>query len=223
VNNILILFAHPALEKSRVNIQLMREVRNLPGVTFHDLYEAYPQMLIDVKREQRLVEEHDIVIFQHPFYWYSTPAILKEWQDLVLEYGYAYGKGGQAFKGKRMLNAITTGGPREAYHPEGNNRFTMRQFLAPFDQTAHLCHMIYLAPFVIHRSLFIVDEATCAPFAHEYRRAVEALRDGTLDLEAARSAERLNDVLPAHRKEAKGMQDGETWPPAPGIWNAGSR
>jgi glutathione-regulated potassium-efflux system ancillary protein KefG len=208
VNNILILFAHPALEKSRVNIQLMREVRNLPGVTFHDLYEAYPQMIIDVKREQRLVEEHDIIIFQHPFYWYSSPAILKEWQDLVLEYGYAYGKGGQAFKGKRMLNAITTGGPREAYHPEGNNRFTVRQFLAPFDQTAHLCHMTYLAPFVIHRSLFIVDEATCRPFAHDFRRAVEGLRDGTLDMEAARTAERLNDVLPPFQKSAMAPDSG---------------
>jgi glutathione-regulated potassium-efflux system ancillary protein KefG len=200
MNKVLILFAHPALEKSRVNVQLMRAVRKLPGVTFHDLYEAYPHLHIDVKREQRLVEEHDIVIFQHPFYWYSSPAILKEWQDLVLEYGYAYGKGGQAFKGKRMLNAVTTGGPKEAYRPEGNNRFTVRQFLAPFDQTAHLCNMIYLAPFVIHRSLFILDEAQCFPFAAEYRRAVEALRDGSLDLEAARKAERLNDLLPACSK-----------------------
>jgi glutathione-regulated potassium-efflux system ancillary protein KefG len=197
MNTVLILFAHPALEKSRVNLQLIREIRGLPGVTFHDLYEAYPDLYIDVKREQKLVEDHDIVIFQHPFYWYSSPAILKEWQDLVLEYGYAYGKGGTAFKGKLMMNAITTGGPREAYRPEGHNRFTIRQFLAPFDQTANLCNMIYLAPFVIHRSLFIITEEACRPFASEYRRVVEALRDGTLDIEAARKAERINDLMPA--------------------------
>src|SRR6267142_5420557 len=108
MNKVLILFAHPALEKSRVNQELMREVRGLPGITFHDLYETYPDFHIDVKREQRQVEAHDIVIFQHPFYWYGSPAILKEWQDLVVEYGYAYGKGGNAFQGKLMLNAITT-------------------------------------------------------------------------------------------------------------------
>ncbi|MDB5106174.1 MAG: ywrO [Fibrobacteres bacterium] len=203
MNKVLILFAHPALEKSQVNVQLMRAVRNLPGVTFHDLYEAYPQLLIDVKREQRLVEEHDIVIFQHPFYWYSSPSILKEWQDLVLEYGYAYGKGGVAFKGKYLMNAITTGGPKEAYRAEGHNRFTIRQFLTPFDQTANLCNMIYLAPFVIHRSLFIVTEAQCAPFADEFVRTIEALRDGTLDLEAARKAERINDLLPARTLDFK--------------------
>lgn len=196
MNRILILFAHPALEKSRVNRQLMEEVRSLPGVTFHDLYEVYPDFQIDAKREQRLVEEHDVVIFQHPFYWYSSPAILKEWQDLVLEYGYAYGTGGTAFLGKLMLNAITTGGPREAYRPEGNNRFTVRQFLAPFDQTAHLCRMIYLAPFVIHRSLFITTSDAGRPFASDYRRLIETLRDGGLDIEAARKAERINDLLP---------------------------
>lgn len=197
MNKVLILFAHPALEKSRVNVQLMRAVRGLPGVTFHDLYEAYPRLLIDVKREQRLVEEHDIVIFQHPFYWYGSPAILKEWQDLVLEYGYAYGKGGMAFAGKILMNAITTGGPKEAYRPEGNNRFTVRQFLAPFDQTAHLCHMIYLAPFVIHRALLIMDEAQCVPFATQYRIVVEALRDGKVDIGKARKAERINDLFPS--------------------------
>ncbi|MDQ3002928.1 MAG: NAD(P)H-dependent oxidoreductase [Fibrobacterota bacterium] len=197
MNNVLILFAHPALEKSRVNLELMHAVRNLPGVTFHDLYEAYPHFHIDVKREQRLVEANDIVIMQHPFYWYSSPAILKEWQDLVLEYGYAYGKGGEAFKGKKMMNAITTGGPKEAYSPTGHNRFTIRQFLAPFDQTANLCNMIYLAPFVIHRSLFITTEQQCLPFAAEYKQLVESLRDGTLDLRAAQEAERINDILPA--------------------------
>lgn len=199
MNKVLILFAHPALEKSRVNIQLMRAVRDLPGVTFHDLYEAYPRLLIDVKREQRLVEEHDVIIFQHPFYWYSSPAMLKEWQDLVLEYGYAYGKGGKALEGKILMNAITTGGPKEAYRREGSNRFTVRQFLAPFDQTAHLCHMIYLAPFVIHRALLILDEAQCVPFAAQYRTVVEALRDGKVDIEAARSAERINDLFPSAR------------------------
>jgi len=86
-NHVLILFAHPALEKSRVNRRLVAAVQGLEGVTFHDLYEAYPDFYIDVKHEQRLLEAHDIIAFQHPLYWYSTPSLLKEWQDLVLEHG----------------------------------------------------------------------------------------------------------------------------------------
>lgn len=196
MNKVLILFAHPALEKSRVNARLVREVRDIPGVTFHDLYEAYPDFFIDVRREQRLLEDHQIVVFQHPFYWYSTPAILKEWQDLVLEYGWAYGKGGNRLKGKVLLNALTTGGPLEAYSSQGHNRFTIRQLLQPIDQTARLCGMDYYAPYVIHSSLVIADPEEATPHARHYRRVIEALRDGAIDPESARSAERINDLLP---------------------------
>jgi glutathione-regulated potassium-efflux system ancillary protein KefG len=197
VNAVLVLFAHPALERSKVNLRLAREVRDIPGVTFHDLYETYPNSLIDVKREQALLDGHQVIVLQHPFYWYSTPALLKEWQDLVLEYGYAYGKGGTALKGKYLINAITTGGPEEAYQTTGYNRFTMRQLLAPLDQTAYLCGMIYLAPFVVHRSLVIGDPEEAKPFAVMYRSLLESLRDGSLDIAAARKAERVNELFPA--------------------------
>ena len=79
---ILILFAHPAFEKSRVNLHLAEAVKDLEGVYFHDLYQEYPDFHFDIDREQELLLQHDIIIFHHPFFWYSTPAILKEWQDL---------------------------------------------------------------------------------------------------------------------------------------------
>ena len=89
---LLILFAHPALHKSRVNQLLLSSVESLSGVTINDLYESYPTFHVNVAREQALLLEHDVIIFQHPFYWYSSPAILKQWQDLVLEYGLPTGK-----------------------------------------------------------------------------------------------------------------------------------
>ena len=193
----LVLFAHPVLERSRVNRRLADAVRGLEGVTVHDLYEEYPTLAIDVPREQALLEAHDAVVFQHPFYWYSTPAILKEWQDLVLEHGWAYGEHGRALDGKVTFNAITTGGPSTAYQAGGSNRFTMRELLAPYDQTAHLCGMRFLAPFVVHASLRMTGDADVGPYADEYRQIVEALRDGTLDLERAATAGLLNDVLEA--------------------------
>ncbi|MCU7375699.1 NAD(P)H-dependent oxidoreductase [Paucibacter sp. O1-1] len=74
-------------------------------MTINDLYANYPDFLIDVAREQQLCESHDVIIFQHPFYWYSTPAIVKEWLDLVLEHGWAYGKTGTALKDKMVLSS----------------------------------------------------------------------------------------------------------------------
>jgi glutathione-regulated potassium-efflux system ancillary protein KefG len=195
-NRVLILFAHPALEKSRVNRHLVRAVRDLPGVTVHDLYEAYPEHDIDVAREQELLVEHDVVVFQHPFFWYSTPAILKEWQDLVLQHGWAYGSGGTALHGKWLLSAITTGGRETAYCREGYNHFTIRELLAPIEQTARLCGMEYVPPFVVHGTLGMSPQEA-AGHAASWRRTVEALRDGRVDVGRAREARRLNLDLEA--------------------------
>ena len=120
-----------------------------PAVTFHDLYEKYPDFNIDPDYEKEFLVQHDIIIWQHPFYWYSCPPLLKQWIDIVLEHGWAYGKEGTALKGKFIFNSITSGGGREVYSKEGNNRFTINEFLVPFEQTAALCNMVYLPPFAV--------------------------------------------------------------------------
>lgn len=191
MRRVLVLFAHPVLERSRVNRRLLEALTDLEGVTIQDLYEVYPTMAIDVDREQELLLAHDVIVFQHPFYWYSCPAILKEWQDLVLEHGWAYGKGGTHLRGKVTLNAITTGGPETAYHKDGYNRFTVRELLAPWDQTAHLCGMSFLAPFAVHAALKVVTDADLANAKTGYRTLIEALRDERIDLARAAAAQNL--------------------------------
>ncbi|HEX5667818.1 MAG TPA: NAD(P)H-dependent oxidoreductase, partial [Chitinophagaceae bacterium] len=140
----LILFAHPRLEKSKINKLLVSRIRPSSNLSFIDLYETYPDFNIDIEKEKELLQQHDVIIWQHPFYWYSCPPLLKQWIDLVLEFGWAYGPGGNALNGKIIFNAITTGGAGEAYQHEGKNRFTVREYLHPFDQTALLCKMNYL-------------------------------------------------------------------------------
>jgi glutathione-regulated potassium-efflux system ancillary protein KefG len=191
MKRILVLFAHPALEKSRVNKAIVRQIQELEVVTFHDLYEQYPDFDIDIVREQELLASHDIVIFHHPFFWYSTPSILKEWQDLVLVHGWAYGSQGTALRGKHFLNLVTTGGREGAYQENGHNRFTMRQLLAPIEQTAHLCGMVYLPPFVIHGTHSLTG-TDIQHHAGQCKRFLEALRDDRIDLEAASAMTRIN-------------------------------
>jgi len=189
---VLILFAHPALVKSRVNRRLADAVRRLPGVTFHDLYDRYPDFSIDVKAEQALLAAHEVIVLQHPFYWYSVPALVKEWQDLVLEHGFAYGEGGTALRGKPAVSVLSTGGPAESYRPGLADRFTVRQLLAPFEQTARLCGMPFLAPCIFYSSDTKTDDGL-TDCAVRYQRLVEALRDGALDIAAARNGENLAD------------------------------
>ena len=192
MSRVLVIFAHPVLERSRVNSRLLAAIAGLEGVTVHDVYEHYPTFHIDVAREQALLLSHDVIVFQHPFYWYSTPALLKEWQDLVLEHGWAYGAGGTSLRGKVTFNALTTGGPETAYRVGGYNRFTVRQLLAPWEQTAHLCGMRYLPPFVVHAALRVASDADVADACAAYRRIIEAARDDRLDVERAAEAETLN-------------------------------
>ncbi|MDX2019962.1 MAG: NAD(P)H-dependent oxidoreductase [Deltaproteobacteria bacterium] len=172
--SLLILYAHPASHRSRLNRRLLAEALSVPGVLVHDLYEEYPDFHIEVRREQELLVAHDTVVFQHPFYWYSVPALLKQWMDLVLKHGWAYGKGGTALQGKRWLTAVTTGGPEAAYQEEGANRFTMRQLLAPLEQTARLCGMEFLEPFITHAAHRISD-ADLEAQAHAYRKLLASL------------------------------------------------
>lgn len=141
---------------------MMRAVPSNGLITVHDLYERYPDFNIDVKAEQELLLRHEVIIWQHPFYWYSIPPLLKQWIDLVLEFGWAYGPGGEALQGKYLFNAISTGGREEVYQEQGRNRFTIRQFLAPIDQTVTLCRMKYLPPFVIHGTHLLTPDQIAA-------------------------------------------------------------
>jgi glutathione-regulated potassium-efflux system ancillary protein KefG len=197
---ILILFAHPALQKSRVNRVLIQAVRGLDGATFHDLYQVYPDFHIDVKHEQNLLKTHDILAFHYPFFWFSTPALLKEWTDLVLEHDWAYGRNGNALRGKKHLSVITTGAREASYCRSGDSHFTIRDLLAPVEQTARLCGMEYLPPFVIHGT-HEMTEAAIRKHADDYRRTLEALRDGRVDLDAVHSHPRLNHDLDAIIKD----------------------
>jgi glutathione-regulated potassium-efflux system ancillary protein KefG len=174
---ILVLFAHPRISDSVVQRRMLAAIKDLDGVMIHDLYAAYPDFDIDVDREQALLLQHDIVVFQHPFYWYSSPAIIKEWEDLVLEHGWAYGSGGTRLHGKFMLQAVSTGGPERAYHARGRNRFEVAELLAPFNQTAYLCGMGWLTPFVIYLGRHMTDQEL-TQHVESYRDLIIGLRDG---------------------------------------------
>lgn len=177
---ILVLFAHPRRQASVVQRAMLTSIDRLDGVTIADLYAEYPDLDIDVGREQQRLLEHDIVVLQHPFYWYSSPAILKEWQDLVLENGWAYGPGGTRLAGRFLMSAISAGGSEDAYRRAGRNRFAISELLAPFNQTAYLCSMAYLAPFIIFAGRRMVPERL-SESAEGYRDLIVGLRDGRIN------------------------------------------
>lgn len=146
---ILILLSHPSLERSKANQMLLDSLPISDSITLRDLYELYPHFTINVKEEQNLLKSHDVILFQHPLYWYSCPPLMKQWIDSVLEDGWAYGKNGNVLQGKKWIQVISTGGSEKAYQKEGFHGHLIEDFLLPFRRTAELCNMEYQNPFLV--------------------------------------------------------------------------
>lgn len=148
MKKVLFVVAHPHLSESRANRFIVEQLKNLPNVTYHNLYDLYPYFHIDYRKEQELLLQHDMIFLQHPFYWYSMPPLLKMWIDEVFKFGFAYGPQGEALKGKDFQISITTGGGAEAYAPSGYNKRNIDEYLTPYVQTADLCQMPWRKPFI---------------------------------------------------------------------------
>lgn len=193
MKKILILFAHPAFQKSVINSALLDAVRGIKNVTVNELYENYPDFFIDIEKEKKLLVEHDVIVWHHPFYWYSAPAILKEWMDLVLQHGFAYGRTGFALQGKWVMSAISTGGRQEVYTETGSHHYSVNEFLIPFKQSATLCRMRYLPPFVTHGA-HTIAASEIKNQAALYRQVITGLRDGKFNEEDFDNIEYFNQL-----------------------------
>lgn len=170
----LLILAHPYPQRSRANRVLLDALRDLPGLRVRSLYDLYPDFGIDVEAEQAALSAAELVVWQHPMYWYSAPGLLKHWFDKVLTRGFAYGEGGTALRGKPCLWAITTGGDELAFSSAGKHEHPLAAFVPVVEQTARFCGMRWLEPFVVHGAhrvtLEELDEA-----ARAYRARVENL------------------------------------------------
>ncbi|CCN85174.1 Glutathione-regulated potassium-efflux system ancillary protein kefG [Vibrio nigripulchritudo SFn27] len=146
---ILVIYVHPDPDNSVANQVMINQIRGLDHVTVHDLYAHYPDFFIDVAHEHQLLLDHDIIVFQHPLYMYSCPALLKEWMDRVLGKGFAFGEG-CALADKHWRSVITTGGAQDAFAASGYNKYPMQEILQPFELTALLCRMKWVEPLILY-------------------------------------------------------------------------
>jgi glutathione-regulated potassium-efflux system ancillary protein KefF len=171
---ILLIYAHPYPDRSRANRALIQAVRDLEGVHVRSLYDRYPDFDIDVAAEQTELSRHDVVVWQHPMYWYSVPGLLKHWFDQVLARGWAYGAGGEALVGKRCLWVTTTGGDEEAFRSSGMHGHPFAAFVPAIEQTARFCGMRWQEPLVVHAAQRLAPEAL-TEVANEYRGRLREL------------------------------------------------
>lgn len=197
---IVVLVAHPQQQHSRVNHALMRAAAGTaPGhVEVRDLYALYPDYLIDVEAEQAVLAAARLVVWQHPIHWYGMPPLMKLWLDEVFSFGWAYGPGGQALRGKDLWLVASTGGPSESYRPSGYNRYFFDAFLPPYEQSAALAGMRFLPPLLLHGAQR-VGEADLAAHAALYVQRLTSYPDWPeiAELEPCAPCEVPSDARPA--------------------------
>ncbi len=194
---LIVYYAHPGNRYSHVNTAMADVAAAQGGITFVDLYAEYPRFDIDIDREQQRLLDHDVILFQFPLFWYSTPSLIKEWEDLVLEHGFAYGHDGTRLVGKRMMLAVSAAGPEDAYTTDGYQHYPLRSFLTPLEQTARLCKMEFTPPYVLYASLQAPQDGRLEPHVEGYRRLLIAIRDDRYDFDAVRGRDTVRaETLP---------------------------
>jgi len=154
----LVIIAHPALHSSSRANQKLAQAAYEHAATVHDLYAEYSNTAINIEKEQRLLLEHDRIIFQFPIWWYSCPSLLKQWLDEVLTYGWAYGEGGDKLHGKEWGLAVTAGGTNDTYSPQSYNLFPLEQLLRPFEVTASIIGTTFLPIFAVYNAMQLSEE-----------------------------------------------------------------
>lgn len=166
-----VLVFHPNLAGSRVNAALARAARTAHDVRVRDMYILYPEFHVDVATEHEVLAAADRIVLQFPMYWYSSPALLKQYLDDVLTYGWAYGSNGTALRGKDLLIAVSSGADAGKYTHEGEVGFTMDELLRPFYATSNLIRTNYLAPFIAAGAMSISTQDLAA----QCERYIQAL------------------------------------------------
>lgn len=158
-----ILLFHPHYETSKVNRRLIDtlQARDPQGVTVRDEYALYPDFQIDVDAEHEFIEQHNHIVLQFPFYWYSAPALLRQWEDAVLTPGWAYA-GGTALDGKTLQVVTTTGSSAAKYQTDGAYHRTMDELLSPFSLTAFRVGLAWREPFLVQGVSTITDDQLAA-------------------------------------------------------------
>ncbi len=144
----LILLFHPSIATSTVNRRLIKAAEETKEIKIRDMYQLYPDFTIDAEAEKQELEAAERIVLQFPMYWYSSPALLKQWQDVVLEYGWAYGSNGDKLQGKDLLIAVTPGAPAENYVHEDKFNYTVTDLLPPFQATSNLIGTRFVKPFI---------------------------------------------------------------------------
>lgn len=174
LGQVVILLAHPNLQESVANKELLDAVKEMDGVIVHNLYDNKDDTF-DVDEWSRVLTDSSALVFQFPFHWMSAPYMLKRWEDEVLTYLART----PAIAGKPMMIVVTVGSENDAYRSGGKNRFTVDELLRPYQASAILSGMTWETPLIVYGTSSADPAKSIAQGAIQYRKAIESLSEAS--------------------------------------------
>lgn len=168
----LVIITHPDMENSVVN-RMWKNALISEQIDVVDLYELYSENKIDVEREQERLMNYETIVFQFPLYWYSSPPLLKQYQDEVFLFNFAYGPEGTKLRDKKFAIATTVGSLEDDYSEEGSNQYTLETLLSPFIATFNYIGPQYKGHFSQYGT---VNHATHAELIEGSKRYIEFVK-----------------------------------------------
>lgn len=179
MTNTLLLMFHRDITKSKANAALFQAASRIEGINAINMQARYPSgqidMFTDAEADARLLLEADRIVLQFPIQWYSTPALLKAWQDAVLTRMYYIFPEveGDRLCGTPIMMAATFGNLASAYGRDGQNHYSVEEIFAPLKATAHRCGLPWHTPHLIF-SADKLDDAALENAAKSYTGALKA-------------------------------------------------
>nr|WP_315123041.1 NAD(P)H-dependent oxidoreductase [uncultured Porphyromonas sp.] len=150
---VLVIYSHTYPEASIAGKAILEVLKATPNFEVRNLDELYPDLnKIDVAAEQKALVEADVIIFQHPIFWFGVPATLKRWMEVVLQHGFAFGTDGDKLHGKKFIHSFTAASGADTYAGELG-----RALRAPIEASALYCGLEYLRAFPLYGQLALVN------------------------------------------------------------------
>jgi len=159
----LVLLFHPDMARSKTNSALARaaaKIATVEVVHMQAIHSNRLDFIFDGEREAARLLAADRIVLQFPMQWYSTPPLLKAWQDVVLTrmFYVAYDAEGRKLEGTPLIVAATVGNVPDTYRPGGANLFSMDDLFAPLKATANRCGLRWAKPFLVYRADKLTSE-----------------------------------------------------------------
>ena len=141
----LVIVSHPNFEKSLITKALQNTAIAMPGVTVRNLESLYGN-----NSEQAACMDVDRIVFLYPTHWFNLTPMLKAYLNVAWTYGWAFGPGGEALKGKELLVVTSAGASEFTYSDNGIINCTMADVLSPLKASALYIGMKFADPLAFY-------------------------------------------------------------------------